>query len=79
MTEFDVRRALLVRANIFAPFYVSYTVSLQDVLTRGRVGRHTPVLVVERDAGAMVLLARQLTYHHVAQGELAGDPWMVSF
>lgn len=79
MPEFDARRALLVRANIFAPFYVSYMVSLPDALTRGLVGRDAPVLVVERDAGATVLLVRQLTYHHVAQGEIDGEPWMVSF
>jgi hypothetical protein len=79
MTEFEAHRALLMRANIFAPFYVSSTYSLQDSLARGLVGQDTPVLVVERDAEAMILLTRQLTYHHVAQGEMAGEPWMVSF
>jgi len=79
MTEFDAQRALLARANIFAPFYVLNTVPLQDALARAGIGQDTPVLVVERDAGATVLLVRQLTYHHVAQGERGGEPWMVSF
>jgi hypothetical protein len=43
------------------------------------VRQDAPVLVVERDAATMVLLRRQLTYHHVAQGEMAGEPWMISF
>jgi len=27
----------------------------------------------------LALVTRQMAYHHVAQGELAGEPWMVTF
>jgi hypothetical protein len=79
MTEFDAHRALLLRKDIFAPFYVTSTRPLRDALAGGDVHADTPVLVAERDAATMVLLRRQLTYHHVAQGEMGGEPWMVSF
>jgi hypothetical protein len=79
MTEFDTRRALLMQTDIFAPFRVTSTVSLQEALVHGEVRRDAPVLVVERGTAPLVLLTKQLTYHHVAQGEGAGEPWMVSY
>lgn len=79
MTEFDAHRALLLRKDIFAPFYVTSTRPLRDALADGDVPEDAPVLVAERDAATLVLLRRQLTYHHVAQGEVGGGLWMVSF
>jgi hypothetical protein len=79
MTQFRARRALLVRRDIFAPFHVTVTRPLQDALTNGDVHEEAPVLVVERDVVTIALLRRQLTYHHVAQGEAGGEPWMVSY
>lgn len=78
-TEFDAGRALLLHTDMFPPFYVQTTRLLRHVLASGDVRQDAPVLVVERDAATMVLLRRQLTYHHVAQGEMAGEPWMISF
>ena len=37
------------------------------------------LLVVERAGVRRALLVRQMTYHHVAQGVLAGEPWLVAF
>ncbi len=79
MAEFDKRRALLVHRDIFAPYRVTSTSLLRDALSRGDLPEDAPVIVVERGAATLVLLTRQLFYHHVAQGELAGEPWMVSF
>jgi hypothetical protein len=31
------------------------------------------------EAGRLALVTDQMAYHHVAQGEIAGEPWMVSF
>jgi hypothetical protein len=77
--EFDASRALLMQADIFPPFYVKTTRPLRDALVGSDVREDAPVLVAERGAATMVLLTRQLTYHHVAQGEAAGEPWMVSY
>lgn len=37
------------------------------------------ILVVERGGEHLAFLARQMSYHHLAQGELAGLPYLVSF
>lgn len=37
------------------------------------------LIVIERVGEHRALLAREMAYHHVAQGELAGEPYLVSF
>jgi len=37
------------------------------------------LLVYERAGQRRALLVNQMTWHHVAQGELAGEPYVVSF
>jgi hypothetical protein len=83
VTEFYARRALLVRRDIFGPFRVKTTQPLGAVLAGGSSRRRVlpaaePVVVAECSAVPVVLLKRHLAYHHVAQGEAAGEPWMVS-
>jgi hypothetical protein len=83
VTEFDARRALLVGWDIFAPLNVQATRPLRAVLSGGSLARSTlrddePVVVAECGATPVVLLKRQLAYHHVAQGEVAGEPFLVS-
>jgi hypothetical protein len=77
--DFDAQRALLLRRDIFAPFYAMAQRPLHEALACGDLCEDAPVLVIERDAFSLALLTRQLTYHHVAQGEIAGEPWMVSY
>ena len=79
MTTFDASRANLSSADMFEPFHVESTQSLQRALDEGNVAADTPILALERDGEALTLLTQQMAYHHVAQGELAGEPWLVSF
>lgn len=37
------------------------------------------LLVYEKDGQKHLYVAREMAYHHVAQNELAGEPYMVSF
>ncbi len=39
----------------------------------------TDLLVFERGDQRRALVLREMAYHHVAQGELAGMPYLVSF
>ena len=41
--------------------------------------RGRSLLLMERDGAAIAFLARQMAYHHVAQGEFAGEPYLISF
>ncbi|MEW5939943.1 MAG: hypothetical protein AB1750_09800 [Chloroflexota bacterium] len=37
------------------------------------------LIVFERGGAMGALVAREMAYHHVAQGELEGQPYLVSF
>lgn len=76
--EFDSNRATLRDKNIFPPFKVEVTVSLKEALKNGEVREDMDLMLIERNTRTLALLAQQMVYHHVAQGELAGEPWMVS-
>jgi len=77
--EIDITRAVLKDKDLFPPFDVGEMFPLRKALTHGDVHEETPVLLIEGEAGSLALLTQQMTYHHVAQGEMAGWPWMVSF
>lgn len=79
MSAFDVSHAQLSDKDMFQPFEVIATQPLGEAIASGEVRADKPVLVIVRDVSVLVLLARQMTYHHVAQGNLAGEPWLVSF
>ena len=44
-----------------------------------RVDDDTALLVLKQGGSTLTFLTMQMSYHHIAQGELAGEPWMVSF
>ena len=76
---FDRDRLFLADSTIFVPFLVDSTQPLQEALRQRLVDRDTRLLVLDHPAGHLALLTNQLAYHHVAQGTLHGEPWMVSF
>lgn len=78
LTEFDHNRATLRDRNIFPPLDVEATSSLGDVLKRGDVREDDHLMIIEANDWVLALLTKQMIYHHVAQGEMAGEPWMVS-
>ena len=79
MTKFDVSRAMLRDKDIFSPFHVKATHPLREALARGDVRKNTAVLVMEHKAGRLTLLTQQMISHHIAEGEMSGQPWMVVF
>lgn len=76
---FDPARAILNDAPWFDPFRVTTMESLAEVLEEGRVTEETPLLVLERGGRHLALSTMQMSYHHVAQGKMAGEPWLVTF
>ena len=76
---FEPGRAILNDVWGFDPFPVTKMEPLEDALEDGRVGENTAVLLLRRGDTRLALLTRQMSYHHIAQGELGGEPWMVSF
>ncbi len=78
-TEFDPGRAILRDHDMFRPLRVKTTRPLEQALAQGEVDSQAPVLVLSYAAGTIVLLTEQMAYHHVAQGEIDGQPWLASF
>ena len=76
---FEPGRAILDDTWGFDPFPVATTEPLKDALEAGKVGEETAVLLLARGDTRLALLTEQMSYHHIAQGELEGEPWMVSF
>jgi hypothetical protein len=58
---------------------------LRNVLAANEIPADTELVITERrpaatsDTKPLAFVVRQLAFHHVAQGETASEPWMVSF
>ena len=78
-TDFDIDIARIGVGSRFELFRVSETEPLRDAMSAGKLQGDTRVLVLDHPAGVLAFLTDQMAYHHVAQGEIDGEPWMVSF
>ena len=81
---FDTDRAIFWRApnstkKSFVPLRNPNWRSLSAARASGHVSDDTPVLVFEAGGSTLVLVSSQMAYHHVAQGDMNGEPWMVTF
>jgi hypothetical protein len=77
--QFDRTRVITAGGGLIRPFRVRDTRPLAGALRAGKVRDDTPVLVVERGDDTIALLTSQMSYYHVAQGELPGGPWGIFF
>ena len=76
--EFDIDVAR-IGGGRFEPFLVAETEPMRDAMSAGKLQDDTRLLVLDHPAGVLAFLTDQMTYHHVAQGEIDGEPRMVSF
>ena len=76
---FEPGRAIVDDVWGFDPFPVTKMEPLKAALEEGKVREETAVLLLARGNTRLALLTEQMSYHHIAQGELEGEPWMVSF
>jgi hypothetical protein len=61
-------------------FFKPFAVPLRGVpLPQTGLPSDEELIVLARKGTSRALLAREMAYHHVAQGELAGEPYLVSF
>ena len=77
--DFDEGRALLSNEPMFDAFYPTEYKDLASAKRSGRVNDDTALLVLQRGDATLALLTMQMSYHHIAQGDVEGEPWMVSF
>lgn len=76
---FDTARALFWAEPNFVPLRNPEWKPLRTALRAREVADDTPVLLFEAGGSTLTLVSSQMSYHHVAQGEMAGEPWMVTF
>jgi len=76
---FDLGRVILWETRNFDPLRDPEWTSLQGARRAGNVADDTPVVVFEVAGKTLVLVSSSMSYHHVAQGEMEGEPWMVTF
>lgn len=73
---FDVERATLKTPDHFRRFRI---LGNGTPLHSAGLKQRAQLLVFERGGQRRALLRDQMSYHHVAQGELAGEPYLVTF
>jgi len=76
---FNTERVLLWAEPNFIPFRDPEWEPLRDARRANSVADESPVVVFDVGGQTLVLVTSQMSYHHVAQGEIAGEPWMVTF
>ncbi len=74
--EFDAQRASLGEPDQFPRFRVS---ARGEALRSAGLDADDALIIVERGGCRRALRLREMAFHHLAQGELAGEPYIVSF
>ena len=77
MVTRDKYLPLSYKGYAFEPFLVPASAGVP--LTSLRLAPDTELIIFSRRGAFRALIAREIAYHHVAQGELAGEPYLVSF
>ena len=76
---FDTDRAIFWTRPNFTPLRDPEWQSLRGARRAGDLTDETTVLTFDVQGKTLVLVSSQMSYHHVAQGEMEGEPWMVTF
>ena len=73
---FDAERASLKSPDYFRRFRISKS---GEPLNGAGFRKQAQLLIFERAGQRGALLRDQMIYHHVAQGELGDEPYLVTF
>ena len=76
---FDTDRAIFWSQPNFTPLRDPEWQSLRGARRAGDISDETTVLTFDMRGKTLVLVSSQMAYHHVAQGDMEGEPWMVTF
>jgi hypothetical protein len=79
MNNFDSSRARLNKKDMFQRFTVKSSESLDKAVEQKKINQDDLILILERNDCRLAFSVFQMAYHHIAQGELKGDPYLVTF
>ena len=71
------RRIVTKKKSLFVPFRPTETDAVP--LAEEKLNAGDGLLAFERGSQRRVVLTAQAIYHHLIQGELAGEPYLVSY
>lgn len=74
--NFDIERAWLAKPDHFPRFTVP---ARGEALRSAGLGADDSLIIVERGGDRRALRLREMAFRHAAQGELGGEPYLVSF
>jgi hypothetical protein len=74
--EIDRSNTIVKKKWQFKPFQVP---SRGTPLSKMKLPDDYELIIVERNGERRGFSMREMTYHHIAQGKLAGEPFLVSF
>ncbi|MCH4886871.1 hypothetical protein EZV73_04790 [Acidaminobacter sp. JC074] len=75
----DKSRLIIHKKTKFKPFEVSSFVTAKQLIGDGILSGQEGVLVFEHHNTFYGLMTKQMTYHHVANGKLDNESFMISF
>lgn len=76
VVEFDESRAMLKKPDFFKRFRVP---NKGELLKDKKLSPDTMLIIVEREQKQRAFLVKHISYHHVAQGSLSNQPYIISF
>jgi hypothetical protein len=74
--DFDPSKAILRGPGLFPPFRPR---GAGEPLAAAGLPEDEMLIVVERAEGRRAFVVTELAYHHVAQGRIGGEPYLVCF
>lgn len=77
--KFDPEKAMLKDKSFFKPFNVKQFQDADELIQKGKINANEEILVFEVDGDYYGLKHIQMIYHHIAQGTIKNEPFMVSF
>jgi hypothetical protein len=79
MSTFNISKARLNKHDTFQRFRVKDSFQISELLEHNKIQQDDEILILERNGRKLAFSVNQMAYHHVAQGELAGQPYLVNF
>ena len=76
---FDSTRVWISENSPYETYHVTDTRPLREAMDDGTIDKRTYMVVMERPEITLAMVMQQVAWHHAVQGEVNGEPWMVSF
>ncbi|WP_432663197.1 hypothetical protein R9X47_21790 [Wukongibacter baidiensis] len=77
--NFDESKAMLKKKSLFKSFNVKSFVNVEELLKAREIDKNDGILIFKMKDKYYGFKTIQMHYHHIAQGRIENEPFMVSF